>query len=159
MAPRVEKTDVFRKVWNFANRTYFASCINEKTLFFIMDERNGVFPYFYHRIIFYRADLFDCAVNFKFHLNIFTFLKHKHKSSIKGAIFELRSSHLFWDQPYKGVLEVKCQACGSQLFYFLWVFFRSLVTFFRPVFCRISHNKFAILKIQNLTKILEIGKF
>ena len=41
------------------------------------------------------------------HLYIF---KHKHKSNIKGAIFELRSSHLFRDQPYKEVSEVKCQA-------------------------------------------------
>ena len=34
--------------------------------------------------------------------------KHKHKSNVKGAIFELRSSHFFGDQQYKEVLEVKC---------------------------------------------------
>ena len=43
------------------------------------------------------------------HLYIF---EHKHKSNIKGAMFELRSCHLFWDQPYKEVLEVKCQSCN-----------------------------------------------
>ena len=43
------------------------------------------------------------------HLYIF---KHKHKSIIKGEIFELKSSHLFRDPPYKEVLEAKCQACN-----------------------------------------------
>ena len=33
-----------------------------------------VFYLFYHEITFYSAELFDCAVNFKFYLNIFTFL-------------------------------------------------------------------------------------
>ena len=47
---------------------------NEKTFFFIMNERNNAFPYFYHEIIFYSTELFDCTVNFKFYLNIFTFL-------------------------------------------------------------------------------------
>ena len=32
------------------------------------------FPYFYHEIIFYSAELFDWTVNFKFYLNISTFL-------------------------------------------------------------------------------------
>ena len=40
----------------------------------IMDERNNVFPYFYHGIIFYSAELFDCTVNLKFYLNVFIFL-------------------------------------------------------------------------------------
>ena len=39
-----------------------------------MNERNSIFPYFYHGIIFYGAELFDSAVNFKFYLNILIFL-------------------------------------------------------------------------------------
>ena len=95
------------------------------------------------------------------HLYIF---KHKHKSNIKGAIFELRSSHLFRDQPYKEVLQVKCQACN-----FIGVFlsFTSVVEDFGHIFltcfCRTSHNliynKFAILKNKKNTNIQEIGKF
>ena len=45
-----------------------------KRYFLFMDEKNSVFPYFYHGIIFYSAELFDCAVNFKFYLKIFIFL-------------------------------------------------------------------------------------
>ena len=33
------------------------------------------FPYFYHKVIFYSAELFDPAVNFKFYLDIFIFLR------------------------------------------------------------------------------------
>ena len=74
VAPRVEKTEVFRKGWNFANRTYFASCIMKKHYFLLWTKETAFFPYFYHGIIFYSAELFDCAVNFKFYLNIFIFL-------------------------------------------------------------------------------------
>ena len=74
VAPRVEKTEVFRKGWNFANRTYFASCIMRKHYFLLWTKETAFFPYFYHGIIFYSAELFDCAVNFKFYLNIFIFL-------------------------------------------------------------------------------------
>ena len=54
VAPGVEKTELFKKGWNFANRTYFTSCAM-KTLFSNMDERNSVFSlflplnYFKHR--------------------------------------------------------------------------------------------------------------
>ena len=41
----------------------------------------------------------------------FCIFKHKHKSNIKGAIFELRSSHLFQDQLYKEVLQKQSPAC------------------------------------------------
>ena len=41
VASRVENTEVIKKGCNFANRTYFASCVSEKTLFSIMDERKG----------------------------------------------------------------------------------------------------------------------
>ena len=86
------------------------SSIIRKHYFLLWTKEAAFFPYFYHGIIIYVAELFDCAVNFKFYLNIFIFLNHKHKSNIKGTIFELRSSHLFRDQLYKEVWEVKCQA-------------------------------------------------
>ena len=108
MAPRVEKTEVFRKGRNFAIRTYFASSIMRKHYFLLWMKETA---YFYHGI---GAELFDCAVNFKFYLNIFIFfnINTNQISKIKGAIFELRSNHLFRDQQYKEVLEVKCQACN-----------------------------------------------
>ena len=106
MAPRVEKTEIFKKGWNFASRTYFASCIMRKHYFLLWTKETAFFSYFYHGIIFYSVELFQCAVNFKFYLNMFIFLIIN-----KGAIFQLRSSHLYWGQPYKEVLEVTCQAC------------------------------------------------
>ena len=71
------------------------SSIIRKHYFLLWTKEAEFFPYFYHGFIIYVAELFDCAVNFKFYLNIFIFLNHKHKSNIKGAIFELRRSHLF----------------------------------------------------------------
>ena len=85
MAPRVEKTEVFRKGLNFANWTYFASCIMRKQYFLLWTKEIVFFPYFNHGIISYSAELFDCTVNFKFYLNIFIIFKHKHKSNIKGC--------------------------------------------------------------------------
>ena len=43
VAPRVDKTDDFKKGWNFASCFCVASCTMKKT-FFIMEERNGVLP-------------------------------------------------------------------------------------------------------------------
>ena len=45
----------------------------ENTLFSITKEA-VFFPYFYHEIIFYSTELFDCAVNVKFYLNVFIIL-------------------------------------------------------------------------------------
>ena len=50
------------------------SCIIKTHYFLLLTKETGFFPYFYHGIIFYSAELFDCAVNFKFNLNIFIFL-------------------------------------------------------------------------------------
>ena len=112
MAPRVEKTEVFRKGWNFANRTYFPNSVMRKYYFLLWTKETAFFSCFHQGIIFCSAELFDCTVNFEFYLNIFIFFKHKHKSNIKGAIFEIRSSHLIWHQLYKEVLEMKCQVCN-----------------------------------------------
>ena len=61
----------------------FASCIMRKH-FLLWTKETAFFGYFYHGIIFYSAELFDCAVNFKFYLNIFIFLNMtqiKHQKS------------------------------------------------------------------------------
>ena len=65
MVPRVEKTEVFRKGWNFANRTYFPSCIMRKHHFLLWTKETAFFSYFYRGIIFYSPELFDCAINYK----------------------------------------------------------------------------------------------
>ena len=69
--------------------------------FLLCTKETAFFPYFYHEIIFYSTERFDCAVNFKFYLNFFTFFNINKNQTLKEAIFELRSSHLFRDQPYK----------------------------------------------------------
>ena len=142
VAPRVEKTEASKKV-DILQIGVFASCIMKKH-FLLCTKETVFFPYFYHEITFYSAELFDSVVHFKFYLNISMFL-NKHKSNIKEAISELRSSHLFRDQLYKEVLEVKCQICN---FAGVLSFLRILVTFVRHVLCRTSHNlvcnKFAI---------------
>ena len=109
MALRVEKTEVITKGWNFANQTYFASCIMRKH--FLLWTKEMAF------FLFFTIELFSTALSYltaqstlKFE-HLYNF-KHKHKSNVKGAIFELRSSHLFQDQPYKEVLEGKCLACN-----------------------------------------------
>ena len=43
---------------------------DKKKLVSIMDKKTTFFTYFYHGIIFHSAELFDCAVNFKFYLQI-----------------------------------------------------------------------------------------
>ena len=134
-----------------------------KHYFLLWTKETAFFPYFYHRITFYSAELFDCAVNFKFYLNIFILLKYKHKSNTKEAIFDLRSSHFFWYQPYKEVLEINCQACNFTSVLSSTSVFEDFGHIFPTCFFRTSHNlicnKFAILKNKKLTKILEIGQF
>ena len=90
----LRKLRVFKKDRQFANPTYFASCITKKHYFLIWTKKTAFFPYFYCEIFFYSAELFDGAINFKFYLNIFYIFK-QHKSKIEGARFEMkRSSHL-----------------------------------------------------------------
>ena len=124
VAAWVENTEVFKIGSNFANRTYFANFKMKKHYFLLWAKETAFFfPYFYHEIIFYSAELFDCAVNFKILFEHPYIFKHKDKSNIKGAVFELRSSHLFRDQPYKEVLEVKCQVSNfTGILSFLGVF-------------------------------------
>ena len=88
--------------------------------------------------------------------------KHRHKSNIKGAIFELRSKHLYRDQPYKKgfggkklVLQFHRCFILHGCFWGFWSHFFEL--FFAELL--VTCNKFAILKNENVTKILEVGKF
>ena len=66
-----------------------------------MDKRNSVF------FLILTMELFSIVLSY-----LTAQLEDKHKSNIKGGIFDLRSSHLFQDQLYKEVLEVKCLACN-----------------------------------------------
>ena len=81
VAPRVEKTEVVKKGWNFSNRTYFTRCMMKKHCSLIYAKGAVFSPYFYLKIIFYSAKQFDCVVNFKYKLNIFFIFKYKHKRS------------------------------------------------------------------------------
>ena len=109
-----------------------------KQYFLLWKKETAFFPFLYHGIIFYSAELLDCAINFKFYLNIFIFLQHKHKSGIKG------------DQPYKETLEVKYQACNFAGVLSFASVFEDFGHIFLTCFCRTSHNlicnKFAILR-------------
>ena len=115
VAPRVENTEVFKKGWNFANRTYSGSCIMKKHFFSIMDERNSVFSLFLPWNYLLQRWTIWLRNQLQILLVHFYILKHKHKSNIKGGIFELKSSYIFRNQPYREVLEVKRQAC--QIFF------------------------------------------
>ena len=123
-----------------------------KKHFLLWRKETSFFPYFYHTLIFYSAELFDSAVKSFKDLYLF---KYKHKSNIRGAIFQLRSSHLFRDQPYKEVLEVKCQACNfTGVLYFTGVFedFGHIFpTCFLQNLSYLICNKFAMLKNKKLT--------
>ena len=45
-----------------------------KHYFLLWMKEIAFFPYFYHEINFYSAELFDCVVNFQFYFNVFIFL-------------------------------------------------------------------------------------
>ena len=58
MAPRVEKTEVFKKGWNFANRSYFASCIMRKH-YFLLWTKERTFSF-----VIFTEELFSTALNY-----------------------------------------------------------------------------------------------
>ena len=63
---------------------------------FIIEERNGLFPCFHLEIIFYSAELFDCALNFKFSYNIFIYPNIiTNKTSKEQGFNCIRISYLF----------------------------------------------------------------
>ena len=45
VAPRVEKTKIFKKRLKFCKSYLYWEMYHEKTLFFIIEERNGVFSF------------------------------------------------------------------------------------------------------------------
>ena len=113
-----------QKRLKFCNWTYFA----RKHYFLLWMKETAFFAYFYHGIIFYSTLSYltvQSTLNFT---RTSLYFKRKHKSNIKGAIFELRINHLFQNQPYKEVLELKCQACNF-----------TDVLFFTDVFGDFSH--------------------
>ena len=95
-----------------------------RNAFFVLEERNGVFCYFHHEIIFY----YQLCWNIYMFLNINT-----NETSKEEDLDFIRSSLLFWEKPQRGALEVNCQA-GN---FILLAFLRILVTFFRSV-CKVG---------------------
>ena len=73
VAFRVEKTEVFKKGWNIAGCSRFASCIMKKH-FLSWRRETTFFSYFHYEIIFCCAEVFECAFNFRFCENSFIFL-------------------------------------------------------------------------------------
>ena len=72
--PRVEKTEVFKKDWNFVNRLILRVAKWKNVIFYYARKKQRSFLIFTNEMFFYSAELFVCAVNFKFYLNIFIFL-------------------------------------------------------------------------------------
>ena len=71
------------------------------------------FPLFHYEIIFYCAELFECVFNFKICWSIFIFLNiNTNQASKEQDLNFIRSSYLFWELPWRGALEVNCQACN-----------------------------------------------
>ena len=87
-------------------------------------KKRRFFPYFHYEIIFCCAELFECILNFKFCWNIFIFLNiNTNQTSKEQDLNFIRSSHLFWEQPWRDLLEayVRSKLSGLQL-YFTGVF-------------------------------------
>ena len=127
-----------------------------KHYFLLWTKETAFFPYFHHGIIFYSAELFDCAVNFKFYMNIFVFLNINTNQTSKQQYLNLEAVIYFGISRTKRFWKKSVRPTVSQVFYPLRVFLRILVTFSRPVFCRTSRNlicnKFAILKNRKILK-------
>ena len=88
------------------------------------------FLYCHYEIIFYCAELFECAFIFKYSQTNFIFLNIKaNQASKEQDLNFIRNSHLFWEQRQRGVLEVNFQASNFTVRLVL----RSLVIFFEPV--------------------------
>ena len=129
VAPRVEKTEVFKTGWKFANRACFASCIIKKTLF-IMDERKSVFCLILTmKLSSTGLKYLNVHSTLNFAKTFLFFNINTNQTSKEQDLNFIRSSQLFWQQPWRGVLEVNCQACN----FTLQASLRILVAFFRPV--------------------------
>ena len=105
MAPRVEKTEVFRKGWNFANRTYFANYIMRKHYFLCMDERNSVFSLFLPRNCFLQR----WAICLHSQLKVAaTDMRYLARSKLSRCLVHKKNFSLMWQVVFKlGYLFVK----------------------------------------------------
>ena len=65
VAPRIEKTEVFRKV-DILQAVLVLQVASSKKIFLLWRKEKAFFLYFHHAVIFYSAELFECALNFKF---------------------------------------------------------------------------------------------
>ena len=128
----------------FCKSDLFCELHDEKA-FSIMVERNSVFSLFLPWNIFYSAELFGSAQSTLNFLWTSYYFKHKHKSNMKGAISELGSSHLFWDQSNGEVLEIKCQACNFTGVLLFKGVFEDFGHIFPTCFLQNVCNKFAML--------------
>ena len=147
VAPRIEKTKVFRKGLNFANRTYFASCIMRKHCFLLWTKETTFFSYFYLGIMFYCAELFDCAVNLRFYLNIFIFLNKNTNQNQRSNIWIKMQPLISGSAIQRGFGN---KMSGLQFHRCFTNVFEDFGHIFPTCFCRTSHNlvcnKLAILK-------------
>ena len=107
----------------FANWTYFISCIMKKNYFLLWTRETVLFPYFYYETIFYSAELCDCAVNFKFYQNIFTFLNKKTNQTWKEQYFNYEAATYFGISPTKWFCKLSVRPAILKVFYPLRVFF------------------------------------
>ena len=156
MATSVEKTEIFKKRLKFCKSDLFYELHNEKHYFLLWTKETAFSPYFYHEIIFYSTELVDFAFNFKFYVNIVIFLNINTNQTSTEQYLNQEAVTYFLISRTKRFWRSSVRPAISQVFYPLHVFLRILVTFFRPVFCRTSHNlifnKFAILRNKELKK-------
>ena len=134
VAPRVEKTEVFKKGSIFANQTYFTSSKMKNHYFLLWAKETAFFPYFYQWNSFlqrWAICLWSQLLILLEHLYIF---EHKHKSNIKGRSNSwIKKQPLILGSAVQSGFASKASAI-SQVFYPLRVILRILVTCFRPVF-------------------------
>ena len=88
----------------------------KKRYFYYRGKKMCFFSCLHHEIIFYSAELFDSAFNFKLSWNIFMFLNVITNQASKEQGFNfIRGCHLFREQPLEKVYRSKVS--GLQLYY------------------------------------------
>ena len=66
VAPRIEKTEVFKKKVDILQAVVVFQVLSWKNIFLLRRKETVFFLYFHHEIIFYSAQLFECTFNLKF---------------------------------------------------------------------------------------------
>ena len=127
----------YEKILFFYGRT---SCIMKKHCF-LWANKASFFSYIYHEIIICSLKPFDCAVNFKFCLKIFIFLKIDTNQTFKEQICTEKEAAT--------VPRVKYQYCNfTKKRFLLGVFFGILAIFLRLALCRTSHHLISVIYSQ-----------